>query len=237
MSLPKRCLSARTWPAVNDQSMCSLGARARHAEQQEGMHAGAQVGLGLAQQRVGRFLHDARESGHGLRALAAFGDETGLDQLVELQVDFARQGAHVRVLAQAAQGRGVGVRHPAIVPESAPAQSPHCQIRPLCAKVMSRLRDNSRANSWSRFPMDYLPVFLDLRGQRVLLVGGGSGRGTQGDAAAAGRRAAADCRPGVLRGARPVVPASGYRVHGRGIRSRATCATACWRSPPPIRAK
>ena len=107
MSRPKRCLSARIWPAVNDQSICALAARLRHAEQQEFAHTGREILLHLAQQRVAGLLVHAGQARHRLAAAAQrLGDEQRLDQLIELHVDFAREGANMLVLPQAAQIEG-----------------------------------------------------------------------------------------------------------------------------------
>ena len=103
MSWPKRCFSARTWPAVNDQSICRSARAARHAEQQELRDPGLEVLLDLAQQRVGAFLVHPGQAGYGFRTGDALGDEQRLDQLIELYVHLARQGANMLVLTQAAQ--------------------------------------------------------------------------------------------------------------------------------------
>ena len=103
------------------------GARPRHAEQQEGAHPGAQVRFRLPQQRGGRFLHDAGETGHRLSGAGVFGHEAGLYELIEPHVHLARQRAHVFILAQSAQGQRNRFAHAIIVPQSAARRSRHCQ--------------------------------------------------------------------------------------------------------------
>jgi hypothetical protein len=99
-------LSARIWPAVNDQSI-SRSLRARgDAEQQELAHAGGQILLDLAQQRVGAVLMHAGQAGHRLAGLESLGHEQRLDQLLELDMDLARERTHMLVLPQAAQIKG-----------------------------------------------------------------------------------------------------------------------------------
>ena len=101
------------WRSIRKRTFdIALALRAGHAEQQKAVHPGTQVLFDLAQQRIARLLMHPRESGHGCGRSQALGDEQGLNQLLELDVDFAGQGPDVLVLAQAAQvegGHAIGV--------------------------------------------------------------------------------------------------------------------------------
>ncbi len=109
MSWPKRCLSARDLAGGEGPVDLPLAPRPRHAEQQEFADPGGEVRLDLAQQRVAGVLVHAGQPGYRLRSGTALGDEQRLDQLLEPDVDLAREGADVLVLAQAAQIQGTHV--------------------------------------------------------------------------------------------------------------------------------